>query len=152
MSVAFNVVLFFGDAIAMMGVTLLPAALAVDWRLHHKISRLRRLTVFAALLLTMHLGYLAWCFGRLLNPPPGVFVLDVHPLDQMLVFTVNWTIPFGSLALLSALVLLRFDGEYKMMLVPVLAFILSAAVGSMYTRWLDQTHFAGLLSERIWWF
>jgi hypothetical protein len=152
MITALNVALFIGDVTAMAGLTLLPAVFAIDWRLHHKIDHLRYLTIFAALMLSLHLVYLAWVFRQVLNPPPGVFITDTYPLDNLLVFTLNWTIPLGFLALLFAFLLPRLKRDSKRMLAPAVAFILPALCALMYTRHLNQTYFAGLLSNRIWWF
>jgi len=139
--------LFWCDLLVILLLTFLPVVVLVVGKAKQGISLLSKLVLCVGPLLVIHLGFLAVVFWRFEHPPPGEIVIDVCPFDDILAWTINWTVPACSLGLLLMGLSSRFRPGTAKMLSGVLLFALAAiATVVCGKRW-----FGSEWPEYVWW-
>jgi hypothetical protein len=107
------------------------------------------LLIGSGALLAVHLIATASCVQMLTRVP---FLLDLHPFDNLIEITLNWTIPAGLFAIPLGLVLRKGAGSGVSFAIGA---ILLCGVAAGFI-WYGNYFFSGLmgesLSEYVWWF
>lgn len=100
-----NLTLFYMDLFIILFLAAFPIVVLVVHGWHKLEIRYNLLVIMPGLLLGIHLIWTAYSVWSTIHPPPGYIVICLHPFDQIVQDTANWSIPLGFLGMILAFAL-----------------------------------------------